>query len=259
MWLIDRKINIIQSGVLHGMVDIHSHLMWGVDDGSKNMEHTKQMITTMQEMGIKSAFVTPHIMSDLTENTTLKLSERFEKEILPIANSMGFEMWLAGEYMLDEAFLQKLQQDTLLTYDNKHILVEISTTALPVNFEETIFEICSRGYIPVLAHPERYPFHEMSKYERLKDMGCKFQLNILSLSDYYGKHIRLKAEKMLDEQMYNFLGTDVHSMNMIKAISQIRIFKCMLEQIEELKSKNDMLVNISKETADGLQKDSEHI
>ncbi len=247
MWFINKKINLLRSRVLQGMVDIHSHLLWGVDDGAKDINQTQQIIAAMRELGITSAFATSHIMSGLPGNTPQKLVEVFKNDLSPLANNLDFEVRLAAEYMLDEAFMQKFRQGNLLIYDGKHLLVEISTMAIPVNLEETIFEICSSGYIPIMAHPERYTFQNITKYERLADMGCKYQLNILSLSDHYGKHVRTRAEALLDAGMYDFIGTDAHSAAMLKKAGEINLSKDRTLQIKQLVSNNSLLAIIGED------------
>lgn len=242
MWFIKKKINIVRSGTLQGMVDTHSHLIWGVDDGSKDVQRTEQMIASMKNMGIKSAFATPHLMSNLTDNTTERLLNKFNNQTLPAIQSLGFELRIAGEYMLDEAFAEKFSRGDLLTYDGKHMLVEISTMAIPTNLEESIFEICSGGYIPVFAHPERCNFQSKEKYDRLISMGCKFQLNILSLSDYYGKSARERAESLLEAQMYDFIGTDAHSPRMLEMIENMNVSSKLLLNIKKLVLNNNNLL-----------------
>lgn len=242
MFLFKKRYNLVESGMFSGMVDTHSHLMWGVDDGSKSQEQTEQLIVLMKQMGYSAAFITPHVMANLVQNTFEALTEKFEKEVLPVADSMNFELRLSAEYMLDETFISKLKTEKLLSFDGKHILVESSTMAPPNNIEEFVFEILSNGYTPILAHPERYSFWSNEQLGRFADMGCRFQLNILSLSDCYGKQVRARAEKMLDAGFYDFVGSDIHSVRMAKMVAQIEVQKNRLGKIDRLKSNNNTLL-----------------
>lgn len=244
MWFKKRKIKLIDSEILKNMTDTHLHLLWGVDDGAKNAEQGKQMILLMQNMGISSIFVTPHIMAGLPANDAETLTKKLEEELLPIALKYGLDVRLAGEYMLDEAFLPKLlSKKKMLTYDGHHILVEMSHIAPPSGLENMLFEICSSGYTPVLAHPERYSFCQKETYQIMKERGCKFQLNLLSLSEKYGVQVRKKAEALLDSNMYDFVGTDAHSPNMLNHISDIIIAEKFVAKIEKLVANNDQLKN----------------
>lgn len=241
MWFVNNKIKLIKSGLLNNMTDTHGHILWGVDDGSVSLEQTKEIILKMQFLGIKRAFITPHIMTAYPQNTLCKLTEAFNSRLLPLAVSLGFEVKLAAEYMLDEMFFNKLRNVELLTYDGRHILIEMSLIVSPINLEEMISDICSSGHIPVLAHPERYCFLSSEQYARIKYLGCKFQLNLLSLSDYYGKQVRDSAEYLLDSSMYEFVGTDVHSLSMLNYAKKIIIKKQQVYKVQNLINNNDLL------------------
>lgn len=242
MWFKKRRVNLIESEVFKGMTDTHLHLLWGVDDGAKDVEHGEQMMCLMQNMGMSSVFTTPHIMAGLPMNDPRTLTLKFEERILPLAKRYGIKARLAGEYMLDEAFLpQLLSGEKLLTYDGQHMLVEMSHIAPPSGLDNMLFEICSSGYIPVLAHPERYSFCRTEEYEMMKERGCKFQLNILSLSDKYGVQVRGKAQVLLDSEMYDFIGTDAHSPMMLSHISNIGVSDKTLTKIKRLVANNNLL------------------
>lgn len=242
MWLIKRKFNIIDSGVLEGMTDTHSHLLWGVDDGSKDEQRTRTMIGALKEIGINNSFTTPHIMSGLPDNTTENLTETFNNSLQRVAKELDFDVRLSAEYMLDEAFMPKIiNKETFLSYDGKHILIEMSTLSPTQSLYEIIFEIESEGYIPILAHPERYGYFSIKDYNELKERGCLFQMNLLSLTDSYGKQAKMVAELLLKENMYDFIGSDIHGMNMLEAIKQIVIPEKNINKIRELVNNNASL------------------
>lgn len=242
MWLINRKQNIIKSGVLEGMVDIHSHLLWGVDDGSKDEERSRGMISSLKKIGIDKSFATPHIMAGLTQNNTENLTKIFNNSLFKAAAELNFEVRLAAEYMLDEAFMPNLTNNKkLLSYDGKHILIELSTLSPAQNLYEIVFEIESDGYTPILAHPERYGYFTMKDYEKLKTRGCLFQMNLLSLSESYGKQVKKASELLFEADMYDFLGSDIHGLNMVEAIQQIVISEKKLKRLEDLAKNNSLL------------------
>jgi protein-tyrosine phosphatase len=197
-----------------GFVDMHSHLLPGIDDGAKDLETSIALIQKMASYGIKNIITTPHVLGDVYPNTP-EIIKRALKEVraaLQERNMTDITIDAAAEYMLDEQFSAILEKDKLLTLKDKYVLVEMSYFNAPINLYELLFEIQLKGYKPVLAHPERYNFYHnnFKEYYKLKTAGCLFQLNLLSLTKHYGKHVQKTAEKLLKEHMYDFAGTDAH-------------------------------------------------
>lgn len=242
MWSFRRKRDLIESGILNGMTDVHSHILFGVDDGARDSDHTSSIIKCLKDLGICRSFVTPHIMANLLNNDATFLENVFS-ELKLIAASYDFEVRLAAEYMLDEMFLDKLNSGAkMLTYDGTHLLVEMSHLAPPNNLEDTLFEIQNNGFVPVIAHPERYSlFLERSDYIALKYRGCKFQVNILSFADAYGKDVGDLARKMLEDGMYDFIGSDAHDRRISRLAKNIYFTKSQMERILQLIKNNDTL------------------
>ncbi|MBP6334350.1 MAG: capsular biosynthesis protein [Bacteroidia bacterium] len=204
--------------------DIHSHLIPGIDDGVKTMEESIEMITALSKLGFTKLITTPHIMSDYFKNTPeiimegLKnVREEIKKQGIPI------ELDAAAEYYVDEHFLQKIKEENILTFGGKYVLFEISYINPPDTLSSIIFELTIRGYIPVLAHPERYPFwyQKFDEFYKLKEAGTLFQLNTNSLVGYYGMGAKKIAEKMLDENMIDFIGSDLHGKRHLDALQKV--------------------------------------
>ena len=196
--------------------DMHSHLIPGIDDGAPDLETSLELIKALQTMGFSNLITTPHVMTDLYPNTSeiiLKGLNDLQKAI----EKAGMEITLsaAAEYLMDEAFGAKIEEENLLTLPGKRVLVEMSFVAEPPNLHDYLFRLQSRGYKPVLAHPERYLFYrgDLKKYERLKDYGCEFQINLLSSTGYYGKPIKETTRKLFKAGLIDFLGTDLHNNN----------------------------------------------
>ncbi|MDD4820733.1 MAG: histidinol phosphatase [Flavobacteriales bacterium] len=189
------------------MTDIHSHLLPGVDDGSKSEEESLSLLNTLSSYGVKRVFLTPHIMAG-NGNEEQKLRavfQDFEKK-----NNSGIELRLACEYMMDEQFLPHMGNG-LLSYDGEHVLVETSFMGCSMTaIQQILFEISLKGYLPILAHPERYAFMSKNDYKLLKDYGCEFQLNIAALGGRYGSRIYDNAKYLMDNYMYNYAGSDIH-------------------------------------------------
>ncbi len=209
MWPFKKKYALVDSKIFQGFTDWHSHILPGVDDGVQTMQEALDILALYEELGVKSVWITPHIMEDVP-NTTDRLKERFNE--LKAAYSGSVRLRLAAEYMLDNLFYQRFAGDDVLPLGENadHLLIETSCFRPPVNFHELLERVKSRGYHPVLAHPERYVYMEMKDYRNLKERNVKLQLNIFSLSSMYGPVARKKAGSLLQAGMYDWMGTDTH-------------------------------------------------
>ena len=247
MWFWNKKHTIAASGILQGAVDHHSHILPGVDDGIETMAEALRILATYEALGIKELWLTPHIMEDIP-NSTEKLATRFEE--LKAAYSGNIQLHLAAEYMIDN-HLRKLLQDchsepqggistpkenNLLPIGTagKHILVETSYYNAPMRMDETLQQIKSLGYFPLLAHPERYMYLNNADYTRLHSQGVRFQLNLASLAGGYGKAVKKKAEWLLSNGLYSVAGTDLHCEDAIEFITNCKVSKQAIEQIKTL-------------------------
>lgn len=197
-------------------VDMHSHLLPGIDDGLQELQSSVSFIKDLQNLGYKKVVCTPHILSDLYPNSPQTILPKLAlvKDALKEAN-VDMQVEAAAEYMIDHMFselLAKSKKEDLLTIKGDYILVEMSYLSPSPNFDQIIFDLRMLGLQPILAHPERYSYyhHQFDQYERFKDLGCKLQVNLLSLSGVYGPHVKKTAEKLFKNQMVDFLGTDMH-------------------------------------------------
>ena len=205
-------------------VDVHSHLIPGIDDGSQSVEQTLEMLELMQEMGYKKVITTPHIISDLFPNTPARILEEFEslKAQLKKTN-IKIELEIAAEHYLDEFAMKALKNGEVLTFGEGYLLFETSLMSKPVVLEEYIFEAISKGLKPVLAHPERYLYFQ-NNWELLTEIsnrGALFQLNISSLGGFYSKPAKTLAERLIDEGLVHFLGTDAHNVEHLEKCKQV--------------------------------------
>lgn len=198
-------------------VDLHSHLIPGIDDGAKTLEESLAMIRRMAELGFRRVYTTPHVMADHYPNTREGILAGRDL-VLKACREQGegcrevfFDV--AAEYFLDEQFEELLQKEELLTLPGKRVLVEMAGVAPAHNLLDTLFRMRTKGYKPLLAHPERYPYYrrDFKALERLKDFGCEFQVNLLSLAGHYGSTIQEQGFKLIKHDMVEFLATDMHS------------------------------------------------
>ena len=193
--------------------DLHSHLLPGIDDGAKDMDHSLSLIQALLGMGFRRLITTPHIMSDLYPNTPAVIREQLTA-VRKAAKEKGIavELDAAAEYLMDEGFEALLEEGELLTLPGNRVLVEMSFIAPPPKLDQYLFRLQMKGYRPLLAHPERYLFfrEDFGRYKEIRDRGCALQLNLLSLTGYYGKPVRDNAVALLKAGLVDFLGTDLH-------------------------------------------------
>lgn len=196
-----------------GYVDIHSHLLPGIDDGAKDNENSLQLINTLKSYGFSQFITTPHVLTGVWNNTregimaTESKTASFLKE-----EGAAIPFKAAAEYLIDDTFMKLYKEGPLLTLKDEYVLVEMSYLNPPIQLYDIIFELQVAGYKPVLAHPERYLFYHrrFDEYYHLKKAGCLFQVNLLSVTGYYGEPVLKTAQKLFDAKLIDFTGSDTH-------------------------------------------------
>ena len=206
-------------------IDIHSHLLPGIDDGAKDLDHSISLIQKMRSYGIKNFITTPHVLGDVYPNSSDTIREKLQ-DVRTELKQRGLgdvQISAAAEYMLDEQFFELLKKDDILTLKDNYILVEMSYFSAPMNLYDVLFDIQLKGYKPILAHPERYNFYhnDFESYYKLKTAGCLFQLNFLSLTEQYGKHVQQISQKLLKLGLYDFVGTDTHHSKHLELLKKV--------------------------------------
>lgn len=203
-------------------VDLHSHLLPGIDDGVKTMEESLTLMKAFQEMGVKRIITSPHVMQDYYPNTPTIIKSKLKEVCDEIEKeSIEINLTAAAEYYLDDIFLKMVKTgDKLLTFGHNYLLFETAFQDKPIFLEESIFEMQSKGYLPILAHPERYNYlaKDWKLTQRLKDSGVLFQLNTISLGGFYSHESKKFAEKLIDNKMIDFVGSDCHGMRHFDAM-----------------------------------------
>jgi tyrosine-protein phosphatase YwqE len=215
-----RKRKSFDFSLVH--TDIHSHLIPGIDDGSQDMDTSLQLINGLIELGYRKLVTTPHIMKDMYPNTREIIVQKFQLLNTEVRKQHpGIELHASAEYFLDDHFTEILEKkESLLTIGGNKVLVEFSFANPSLSLKEDLFDMQMQGYTPVLAHPERYMYLEKNKdfCDELKGMGCFFQLNILSLNNYYGKNVHDFAHYLIKRNYYELLGTDLHHSRHLEAL-----------------------------------------
>ena len=204
-------------------MDMHSHLIPGIDDGSKNVDESIMMIKALLDLGFSRIITTPHILPGYFLNTKADIvleAKNLQKHIE--AEGLGIELLVAAEYYTDEHLLDLLEKDELLPLPGKHLLFELPVVDPPHNLHDYIFAMQTRGYIPLLAHPERYvyAYRDRTFLKDMRGLGVKFQMNILSLSGAYGQGPSTLATDLLDKGWYDFAATDLHNPSQVQALHE---------------------------------------
>lgn len=204
--------------------DMHSHLIPGIDDGAPDVETSVKLIRALRDMGFRKLITTPHVMADLYPNT----SEIIKEGLIEVRKALelediDIEIDVAAEYLMDEAFGEKIEQGNLLTLPGYRVLVEMSFVSPAPNLDNYLFQLQLKGYRPVMAHPERYVYlkSDLKNYARLKEQGCSLQVNLLSLLGYYGSQVKDTAWKLLKYKMVDYLGTDLHHAQHIAQLKKV--------------------------------------
>ena len=185
MWPFRKQVSLKDSDIFRGFTDWHCHLLPGVDDGVQTMQESLQVLSLYEELGISEVWLTPHIMEDIP-NRTEDLKERF--------------------------------MELNAAYQGKHLLVETSYFNPPMGLNNILLRIKSKGYVPVLAHPERYVYMDAGDYRQLKEMNVMFQLNLSSIVGGYGTEVKKKAEWLLKNGFYDLAGSDTHGLAVLEAV-----------------------------------------
>ncbi|MCB2406967.1 tyrosine-protein phosphatase [Hymenobacter lucidus] len=200
-------------------VDMHSHLLPGLDDGADTVAESVELLRALRALGYRKLIMTPHIMGDFYKNTPagVRAALKLLQDAATAAGITDVALECAAEYYLDEWLQQKIDgPEPLLSFggDKKYVLFETSYINEPFNFEETVFNLKSAGYQPVLAHPERYTYFygRFPALEKVRENGVLLQVNLNSLAGYYSSGAKRVAEKLIDAGMVDMLGTDAHNL-----------------------------------------------
>ena len=225
--------------------DIHNHILPGLDDGAPDIQTSISLLKSLHNLGFNKVIPTPHTYTSLYPNTkdTIKaayeeLKNHLSHELtgLPIVNEY------ASEYMVDDYFPKIRTASPPLTFGKNRVLIEMSFADIAPMLLDEIFQLQLQGYIPVLAHPERYPYllGRTDYFTHLVAIGCELQLNLLSLSDHYGKGPQKMALQILEKKMYTWAGTDTHHVGHIEMLQKLLNHK-IIEKIQKYPFMNNMI------------------
>ena len=222
------------------IVDIHSHLLPGIDDGAPTMDHTIGMLRKFEELGYQKLIMTPHIMSGVYDNTSEIILNKLE-EVRKVSQDLGLKLILeaSAEYYFDETLFERLRNKDILPFQGNHILLEFSFRNQHTQIDELVFQLKSAGYQPVLAHFERYVyFHSSVEVARsLRERGCFIQVNLNSFTGHYGPDVKNQAIRLLKAGLIDVLGSDCHRIQHLELLEN-SLKDSIFHQLSEVKFKN---------------------
>jgi len=228
--------NVFLVDYLHGLVDIHNHILPGIDDGAKTVDDSIGLLKGFSEFGITNFVCTPHIMHNYYENTPSTIQEahlKLEKEMARLGLS-DISVDYAAEHMIDDNFEELLENEKVMGLKKQYVLIEMSYLQPSFNFDLAVDKIAQHSYFPILAHPERYMYfhNKYGKYPTLRNNGIQFQLNLLSLgSESYGGGVQKITEKLLKDRLVDYVGTDVHNMRQLLLLKETKISRKVLKMV----------------------------
>ena len=202
---------------------MHSHLIPGIDDGAPTMDHSIAMLNKFAQLGYRKVITTPHILGEVHPNTPeiiLLGLEEVRKELQKL--QINIEIEAAAEYYCDESLLPKIKAKNILSFGQNYVLMEFGMLS-PSQYEgQALFDLQVAGYVPVLAHFERYPYYHgnFEKVEELRARNIKIQVNLGSLTGHYGPGVKKMAQELIKKGLVDFLGSDCHRMEHLLMIEK---------------------------------------
>jgi len=226
-------------------VDIHSHLIPGIDDGSQEMKKSLILLQRMSQMGYKKVVTTPHVMADSYTNSTYTIMSGLDA-LKRASRRVGLDIEIeaGAEYYFDEELQKRLIDGDILTINREYLLFETSYYNQPFGLEDLIYEMKARGYTPLLAHPERYRYVKDKEkfYIRLKELGALFQINLNSIGGYYGQDAKEKVLWLIENGLVDFVGSDTHGIRHLDFIHKTVKEGLPIELIKRNRLLNDTLL-----------------
>ena len=232
------------------MIDMHCHILPAVDDGSNSLEESIEMARIAWNNGIDTIIATPHYIQDakpFNRNHNSEVLEVFKKELM--INKIGIEILLGNEVYVTPDAVKLLEMGEMATLnDSRYVLMEFPMMDIPLYVESLIYELKLKGFIPVIAHPERNAkiIENPNILHSYISKGALAQTNIPSVLGKYGEDIQETAKILLKHDMVHFLGTDAHTCKArsLKPEKTLKIIEDMIgkERVYEMAIKNPKLV-----------------
>lgn len=232
--------------------DIHCHILPGIDDGAPDADYGAELVMRMSAWGLSRIIATPHVVGEVYENTPESISAALTRlQESMHAKGIPTTVQSAAEHRLDDLFSRNIIADTLISHPGKHVLIENSFMQEARDIDSIVIRLTNRGYIPIMAHPERFVYYHsanLKRYFELHRLGVRFQVNLLSIAGRYGSEPRHVAERLIEAGIVDFFGTDVHRhehCDAIEAFLSSRNYYKLLNAIKKRPCLNDTAFNVS--------------
>lgn len=220
------------------MIDMHSHILYDVDDGCKSIQDSIAIIRKMKKIGFDKIVLTPHYIKGsnyVCDNDTKKQRLNLINQLLK-ENEIDVELILGNEVYINDEIDDLIMSKQIFTINKtRYILIELPLYNKINNVEDIIYELKLRGYLPIIAHPERYLYFQQNKQElkKIYESGVYFQCNYGSVIGQYGKDAMNLVTYLLENNMVSFMGTDIHKpdSNVLSNFDQIK--KKIIEYVGE--------------------------
>lgn len=199
-----------------GIIDIHSHMLPGVDDGARSLSDTKALLNESYRQGVRAVIFTPHYQAGVYINERGQLRERFDQVKESISSELpDLKLFLGNEIYFSNDVPELLAQGRLCTLaDSKYVLVEFATNAAYDFLKNSLYRILLEGYVPILAHAERFQclYKKVSLIEDIVDMGAYIQVNAGSVTKEAPHKVKGFIKKLIDNDLLHIIGTDTHDL-----------------------------------------------
>lgn len=213
------------------MIDLHSHVLPGIDDGAKTFENSIAIARELSEQGVTDLIATPHYICDTIytspRSDNAKLLEQLQQTLKE--EGIDINVYLGNELYIDESIRKLIENKTVSSLaDSEYVLLEFPLNNAYPNYEDIIGDLIQSGYKVVLAHPERYAItqNDFQILVDLYDMGVLMQCNLGSFLGKYDKHAEKTAVKLAKNKMIYGLGSDIHHVRrddgILKAIKRLK-------------------------------------
>lgn len=239
------------------MIDIHCHIVPGVDDGAKDEDTALKMARVAANDGIHIIVTATHYIYGLYENSFRSISEKVQKlNHILLINNLNMKIFPGQEVFLDNYTLRLYKEGIIRGLnDSRYILVELPVDKLACDILESIYEIRLTGAEVIIAHPERYTYivNKPSLMNDFIEEGCLFQINAGSILGKMGKHIKKTSEILIKNNMCNFIATDAHDISRRSPVLEDackhidkNIKKAVIENAEKLIEDKEIQSNSEK-------------
>lgn len=219
------------------MIDMHTHIAWGIDDGLQTKVETIQALQHAKTQKIIGICLTPHVTPGITTQEEFQMILYRQKEVMELAKPLGIYVYSGCEMMMNIDFLDALDQEMFQTLnESKYLLIEFSyrtpLEALPY-IDEYIQEIICRGMVPVIAHVERYfpSGLDTKRLEHWLDLGCLFQVNRSSILGLHGKTLEKNAWDLLERKWVHLVSSDAHRLEGSRVLQLDDVYKVLEKKI----------------------------